>query len=183
MKNNFDLNANPIVNFIVKIFLVIFVVTLFEVILPHENILYWYWGGRGTFIDRIENLFVIQFWSLLAVATLYVLLKKFGADNEKKYILILFLFAQVWTLGQHLMIVISDDSTLTFSAWDGISRYWGLFSIFLFLPYFLGNKLSESLPAKYTEFVSSFFANNLVVKMFIAQGVFFALYLLLGSIA
>jgi hypothetical protein len=160
-----------------------FIVTLVEVILPHENILYWYWGGRGTFIDRIDNLFVIQFWSLLAVAILYILLKKFGANNEKKYILILFLIAQFWTLLQHQIIVVKDDSTLTFSAWDGISRYWGLFSIALFLPYFLGNKLSESLPAKYTEFVSSFFSNNLLVKMLIAQVLFFVLYLLFGSIA
>lgn len=182
MKKNFELNDNSLLNILIKILLVIFIVTLFEVILPFDHLILRWFFGRGRFIDQMTDIFALQFWSLLAVVILYVLLQKSQAKNESRYLLILFLFAQVWTFGQDLIRLLTDHERVHFYAWEGISRYWGLFSIVLFLPYLIGSKLSESLPAKYTEFVESFFEKKLVVKMLIAQAAFFVLYLLIGKI-
>lgn len=182
MRNNFELNSNPLINILIKILLVIFIITLFEVILPFDHIILRWFFGRGRFIDQMTDMFVLEFWYLLAVAILYVLLQKSQAKNESRYLLILFLIAQAWTFGQDLIRLLTDHERVHFYAWEGISRYWGLFSIVLFFPYIIGNKLSESLPAKYTKFVESFFEQKLLVKMLIAQGSFFVLYLLIGKI-
>lgn len=183
MKNRFDLSSNQLQNILIKILLVIFIVTLFEVILPFDHLILRWFFGRGGFFEQMERIFVLEFWSLLTVVILYVLLQRSDAKNESRYLLILFLFAQVWTFGQDLILIIKDDSQLTFYAWEGISRYWGLFSIGLFFPYLIGNKLCESLPAKYTEFVESFFEKDLIKKMLIAQAAIFTIYLLFGKIA
>ena len=183
MKKNFELNANPLLNILIKIFILIFIVTLFEVVLPFDHLILRWFFGNGRFIDQMTGIFVLEFWSLLAVVILYVLLHKSQAKNESRFLLILFLMAQTWTFVQDVIRLIMDDERLYFYAWDGISRYWGLFSIILFFPYLIGSKLSESLPAKYIEFVKSFFENKLLTKMLIALAAFFVTFLLFGKIA
>lgn len=182
MKKNFELSSNPLLNILIKVFILIFIVTLFEVILPFDHLILRWFFGRGRFIDQMTDIFALEFWSLLAVVALYVLLKKSGANNESRYLFILFLFAQIWTFGQDLIRLLMDNDRLHFYAWEGISRYWGLFSIVMVFPYMIGSKWSENLPAKYTEFVETFFEKKLLMKMLVAQVAFFILYLLIGKI-
>ena len=171
-KTNIDLNfnQNPLINIGVKVLVVItFGILLhgFKPLfpLPFDSLfklkwmfINWKFIGTQGFFNYTQVRFERGVLLLLAVVALIFLLKKSPIEGLRKYIVSLVIFGQIFLISADIITVIFNISDTFFDPiMDSVFKYWGFITLVLFLPFLLGNKISNGLPSQYLDFVKKFF--------------------------
>jgi len=185
MKTNENLdyliiNEKRSVDIGIKVLMGLTIIYMFFGVFPFDVIIeYMPIKDNYNVVSLIFRELIVKSILFCLIGLLLLFLKK-SSKKIFTYFLVLILLAQGHTVIETVISEITGKMHLyPLTKWVDLSPVWAIFSLLIFLPYFIGVNFSKELPEKYLKFTKDFFEGNIKINIIKYHILFFVIFLIL----